>query len=399
MARKMITEGKAYMDDTAQEQMQQERMNHVESYRRNASVEDNLAMFEKLLKGDAEGAKYCMRAKIDMQSVNGTMRDPVMYRFNDTPHLRTGTQYKAYPTYDFACPIVDATEGVTHAMRTTEYNDREEQYYWLQNAMGLRKVNIFTFGKVNFVNTVLSKRKLNWFVEEKLVDGWFDPRFPTIQGCIRRGVNVEALKSFILGMGASKRIITMEWDKFWAENKKVLEESSARYMGVDSKDVVEFSVTNLPSIVEVVATQIHPQKPEMGTRALRRSNKLLVDQADAALYKEGEEVTFIRWGNFYIDKIIKDAEGKVLSMEGRAHPEATNFSKTKKVTWLASLPELVPCRLLEFDNIISKSKLEEDEDFKDFVNPHTKFEVMNGHRSMFAHPNTWMCIYIHVRRA
>ncbi len=124
IARRMLSEGKAYMDDTDQETMQAERMERKESKHRNASVADNLALFEKLLKGEPAAQTFCMRAKIDMSSVNGTMRDPVLYRYNATPHHRTGTKFKAYPTYDFACPIIDSIEGVTHALRTTEYNDR-----------------------------------------------------------------------------------------------------------------------------------------------------------------------------------------------------------------------------------------------------------------------------------
>jgi hypothetical protein len=189
------------MDDTDQEKMQAERMARTNSYRRDTSIEENMTLFEGLLTGAPEFQKFCLRAKIDMTSVNGTMRDPVLYRFNDTPHHRTGTKYKAYPTYDFACPIVDSIEGVTHALRTTEYNDRDEQFQWIARALGLRHVHIMTYGKINFIYTVLSKRKLNWFVEQKLVDGWNDARFPTIQGCIRRGMNVDSLKKFIISQG------------------------------------------------------------------------------------------------------------------------------------------------------------------------------------------------------
>ena len=118
---------------------------------------------------------------------------------------------------------------------------------------------------MNFVNTVLSKRKLKWFVDNNLVEGWFDPRFPTIQGCVRRGINVQALKNFILSQGASRRIITMEWDKFWADNKKVWEDVSTRYMGINTESAVELTVTNVDG-VEAVEVPVHPLKPEMGTR-------------------------------------------------------------------------------------------------------------------------------------
>jgi glutamyl-tRNA synthetase len=378
-AEQFIAAGHAYMDDTEQEQMQAERMAHIESKRRNSSVEENLRIFKEMCAGNPEYTSYCLRAKIDMTSLNGTMRDPVLYRSNtEVPHHRTGTKYKAYPTYDFACPIVDSIEGVSHALRTTEYNDRDEQYHWLQEKLGLRKVHIFAFGKMNFIHTVLSKRKLTWFVENGKVEGWFDPRFPTVQGCVRRGINVDALKSFILSQGASRRIITMEWDKFWAENKRVLEDIAPRFMGVADAGRVRMEVTNYtPSGADGDAFEVPllPSKPEAGSRVMLRSNVLYIEQEDAATYKEGEEVTFLRWGNFFIDSIVRDSAGHVTDMKGRFNPDAKNFSKTKKATWLAATPGCVTCRLVEFDHLIAKAKLENEEAFQDFLNPVTMAET------------------------
>jgi len=244
--------------------------------------------------------------------------------------------------------------------------------------MGLRKVHIFAFGKMNFIHTVLSKRKLNWFVENGKVEGWFDPRFPTVQGCVRRGINVDALKSFILSQGASRRVITMEWDKFWAENKRVLEDIAPRFMGISEDALVKFEITNFsPSDPDGDEVQVPllPSKPDAGSRIQRRSNVLFVEQEDAATYKQGEEVTFLRWGNFIIDEISRSEAGRVLGMKGRFNADATNFSKTKKATWLAATSGCVTCRLVEFDHLIAKAKLENDEAFQDFLNPVTLAET------------------------
>lgn len=153
---------------------------------------------------DGKVAGFCIRAKMNMQNKVKCLRDPVFYRSKNIPHHRTGDKFKAYPTYDFCCPIVDSIEGVTHALRTLEYMDRDALYKWVQQKLGLRECHMYEYSKLQMVGTVLSKRKLKWFVEENIVDGWSDPRFPTVQGIMRRGMTVDALKDFMLEQGPSK---------------------------------------------------------------------------------------------------------------------------------------------------------------------------------------------------
>lgn len=198
MAEKLIRQVKAYVDDTPREQMQKERMDGIESVCRNNSVEENLALWKEMIAGSERGLKCCLRGKLDMQDPNKSLRDPVYYRCNPIPHHRIGSKYKIYPTYDFACPFVDAIEGITHALRSSEYHDRNAQYYRIQEDMGVRKVHIYEFSRLNMVYTLLSKRKLLWFVQNGKVDGWDDARFPTVQGIVRRGLKIEALIQFIL---------------------------------------------------------------------------------------------------------------------------------------------------------------------------------------------------------
>lgn len=311
----------------------------------------------------------CLRAKIDMSSDNGTMRDPVLFRQNLTPHHRTGTTYKAYPTYDLACPIVDSLEGVTHALRTTEYNDRDEQYQWVLKALGLRRVRIHAFARMNFVNTVLSKRKLTWFVDNGYVTGWDDPRFPTVRGVVRRGINIPALRNFMYSQGASRRVVNMDWTVFWSENKKEIDKTAKRFMAIDKARNVRLTVSGAPAIGDFgyVETSYHPKDPNLGTRALRIANEVLLETgADVEGIEAGEEIVLLRWGVVKITKVV-DAS----NLEGAYVPDGDFKAAKRKLSWVANVSNNTPVILTEFDNLVSKDKLDEDDDFLDYINPDT----------------------------
>eukprot|EP00979_Chaetoceros_neogracilis_P005389 scaffold984_cov281-Chaetoceros_neogracile.AAC.4 len=357
----------AFMDDTPQEEMQKERMDRVNSRHREQSIEDCKNYFKQMCSGDEDGGKWCLRAKIDMSSDNGTMRDPVLYRQNVLPHHRSGTKYKAYPTYDLACPIVDSIEGVTHALRTTEYNDRDEQYQWIQSAFNLRRTRIHSFSRLNFMYTELSKRKLTWFVENNHVTGWDDPRFPTIRGVLRRGVDFKSLRTFILSQGASRRVVNMEWSKFWAENKKEIDVRAKRFMAIDKTNNVKLTVTNAPTADDnaYISTDYMPKDPSFGKRHIRITKNVLLESADTDGISEGENIVLMRWGVIKINKI----DGS--NFEGEFIPDGDFKAAKRKLSWMADVGETLPVTLHEFDNLISKAKLEEDEDFKDFINPNT----------------------------
>uniref|UniRef100_A0A3P8QMA9 WHEP-TRS domain-containing protein n=1 Tax=Astatotilapia calliptera TaxID=8154 RepID=A0A3P8QMA9_ASTCA len=373
-AEKLLAEGKAYIDNTPPEQMKQEREQRVESTCRNNSVEQNMKMWSEMKAGTEYGQTCCMRAKIDMNSNNGCMRDPTLYRCKNAAHPRTGNTYNIYPTYDFACPIVDSLEGVTHALRTTEYHDRDEQFYWIINALGLRKPYVWEYARLNLNNTVLSKRKLTWFVDQGYVDGWDDPRFPTVRGVLRRGMTVEGLKQFIAAQGGSRSVVNMEWDKIWAFNKKVIDPVAPRYTALSSSYVVPVSVPEATEEMKEIAK--HPKNAEVGMKEVWYGPRVLIEGADAETFTEGETVTFINWGNLIITKINKGADGKVLSMKASLNLDNKDYKKTTKITWLAetnnSLP--VPAICVNYQPLISKAVITKDDNFKDYINKHSKLE-------------------------
>ena len=241
------------------------------------SVERNLELWQEMIKGSDKGKECVVRAKIDYASVNGALRDPTLYRCKPEPHVRTGTKYKVYPTYDFACPIVDSLEGVTHALRTTEYHDRDSQYAWVCEALKLRLPKIWDFSRLNLVYTVMSKRQLTWFVNEGKVDGWSDPRFPTVRGILRHGMTVEGLRNFILSMGSSKSQVQMEWDKIWQLNKKVIDPVAPRHVALEAQNAVRATVVGLD---KATATQVnsHPKNAAVGTKTVWQAPSILLEQ-------------------------------------------------------------------------------------------------------------------------
>uniref|UniRef100_A0A8C3R2X0 Bifunctional glutamate/proline--tRNA ligase n=1 Tax=Cyanoderma ruficeps TaxID=181631 RepID=A0A8C3R2X0_9PASS len=375
-AEKLIQEGKAYVDDTPAEQMKAEREQRVESKHRNNCVNKNLQMWEEMKKGTEYGQTCCLRAKIDMSSNNGCMRDPTLYRCKNQPHPRTGSTYKVYPTYDFACPIVDSIEGVTHALRTTEYHDRDEQFYWIIEALGIRKPYIWEYSRLNLNNTVLSKRKLTWFVNEGLVDGWDDPRFPTVRGVLRRGMTVEGLKQFIAAQGSSRSVVNMEWDKIWSFNKKVIDPVAPRYTALLKDAVVPVNIPEAQEEMKEVAK--HPKNADVGLKPVWYSSRVLIEGADAETLAEGEVVTFINWGNIIITKLNRNSSGKIVSINAKLNLDNKDFKKTTKITWLAETPRapLIPTVCVNYEHLITKPVLGKDEDFKQYINQNSKQEEL-----------------------
>ncbi len=351
--------------------MRKQRQARIQSEGRSYSIQKNLELFEKMLKGEADD--YCLRAKINMNSDNGCMRDPVLGRTHRTPHQRTGKKYTFYPTYDFACPIVDHLEKVTHMLRTNQYADRIPQYYWIMDALGFPRHEIYEYSRLNLQYTCLSKRKLQWFVDTKRVDGWDDPRFPTVRGVLRKGIRVETLTEFMLEQGPSKRANLMEWEKLWAINKRIIDPICPRYSAVRVEKASRILIENVSKQPEAVTVAMNKLNLPLGDRPLWKSSNILVDFLDAdKLINVGEKVTLMNWGNVLIKTKELQADGSY-QMTGQYLAEDKDFKKTNKITWLADGTNLLIADLVEYDHLIKQKKVEEDVDFETIVNINSKF--------------------------
>lgn len=375
---KLLSKGEAYADNTDKKTMKDERMDGIKSKCRDAPISSSLQHFQEMRAGSEEGMKWCIRARISVDDVNKSLRDPVIYRCNPQPHHRTGSKWKVYPTYDFCAPVLDSIDGVTHALRTNEYRDRNPQYAWVQKSLGLRQVEIFDFARVNFIRTVLSKRKLTEIVNRGVVSGWDDPRMPTIRGIHRRGMLMDTLREFMIKQGPSSNTINQDWTQIWALNKKKIDPITPRHTAIIKDAMVEATIKGATEATYSEERSKHNKNLSLGFKKVIFSKTIMLEQEDALSFDDNEEITLMNWGNAIVrnkQTSSNPLDDHITHLELELNLQG-DFKKTKKkITWLSKDQDLIPCELHSFDHLITKDKLEKPDNILDFLTPCTEIRT------------------------
>ena len=363
----LLQKGRAFVDSCDAEQIRTSRGTLTEpgtnSPHRDRSVAENLDLFARMRAGQFADGEHVLRARIDMASPNINMRDPILYRIRHASHQRTGDDWVIYPMYDFTHCICDALEGITHSLCTLEFQDHRPLYDWV-----LDNINVnfhppqIEFSRLGLTHTVMSKRLLNQLVSDGVVDGWDDPRMPTLAGLRRRGVTAGAIREFCRRIGVTKQdnVVQVELLEFCV--RQDLESTAPRGMGV--LEPLPVRITNYPGDGENLTAPWHPQNPELGERQLSFSADLLIERDDFALdpprkYKRlspGEMVR-LRYG-FIIrcDRVIKDDAGAVVALECSYFPDSKSGSDTsglkpKGVIHWVDAATAVPARIRRYDHL------------------------------------------------
>ncbi|MGI5825069.1 MAG: glutamine--tRNA ligase/YqeY domain fusion protein [Bacillota bacterium] len=329
---KLIKDGKAYICELNAEQMKEHRGSigvPATSPYRDRSIEENLEIFEKMKAGEFEDGRYTLRAKIDLASPNFIMRDPVIYRIQHGNHHRTGDKWCIYPMYDFAHPISDSLEGITHSICTLEFEIHRPLYEWVLDNVELPcKSRQIEFARLNLTNTVMSKRFLRRLVEEGYVNGWDDPRMPTISGLRRRGYTPESIRDFCERIGVAKADSTVDIALLEHCIREDLNKKADRLMCV--MDPVKVIIDNYPEDQrEMLAVENNPEDEERGKRMIPFSREIYIEKSDFEenpprkyfrLKPEGE----VRLKGAYIIKcesIVKDENGEITEIHCTYDPE------------------------------------------------------------------------------
>lgn len=396
-AEQLIREGKAYVDDSSQDEISQMRgiptQPGKESPYRNRSVEENLNLFHRMRTGEFEDGSKVLRAKIDMSSPNMHMRDPIMYRILHTPHHRTGNKWCIYPMYDFAHGQSDSIEGITHSICTLEFEVHRPLYDWFCETLRIHHPQQIEFARLNINYTVMSKRKLLQLVKENYVNGWDDPRMPTICGLRRRGYTPAAIRNFADTIGVAKRdnIIDVSLLEFCV--REDLNKNAHRTMAV--LDPIQLVIDNYPdNVVEEMDAVNNPEKAEAGTRKIPFSKTLWIEKNDfmenpSKKYFRLSPGKEVRLKYAYIIKCVsvekfEDGSIKVIHCTYDSNTKSGMPESNRKVKGTIHWVSAQHCQIAEirlYDRLFAveePDKVEEGHSFIDNLNPKS-LEIIKGY--------------------
>ena len=382
---KLIRKGKAYVDDSDTETMRGLRGTVTEtgkeSPNRNRSIDENLDLFERMKKGEFKNGEKVLRAKIDMSSPNMLLRDPVMYRIIHSSHHRTGDKWCIYPTYDWAHGLEDSIESITHSICTLEFEVHRPLYDWFLNELEIYHPQQIEFARLNLTYTLMSKRKLLELVEQKFVDGWDDPRMPTISAYRRRGYTPEAIQNFAEIVGVARRDAMTDLALLEFAIREDLNKRVQRVMAV--LNPLKVVITNYNGEEELNGVN-NPEDPEMGHRRVPFSKEIYIEKSD---FMENPPKGFyrlipggeIRLRYAYIvkcDEVIKNENGEAIQLNCSYDPETKSGTgnSTKKVKgtihWV-SAKHSIDCEVRLYDRLLTVEDpaSEKDKDYKDLINP------------------------------
>ncbi len=393
----LIQKGKAYVDSLSADEIREYRGTLMESGRespyRNRSVEENLSLFARMRAGEFPRGAHVLRARIDMSSGNLNMRDPVMYRILHATHHRTGDKWCIYPTYDFAHGQSDSIEKITHSICTLEFEDHRPLYDWFLDELGIYHPQQIEFARLSLTYTIMSKRKFVQLVEEKHVDGWDDPRMPTLSGLRRRGFTPESIRTFCDRIGVSKKDSVVEFQLLEHCLREDLNRRAQRVMAVLRP--LRVVIENYPEgDSEELDAINNPERPEAGTRKVPFSRVLYIEQDD---FREdpprkffrlapGREVR-LRYAYFLTcTGVVKDPRtGEVIELHCTYDPatkggDAPDGRKVKATLHWVSAAHAVDAEIRLYDYLFSKEnpdETEEGEDYRSNLNPHS-LETLNS---------------------
>ncbi len=388
----LIKKGKAYVDDLDNETMREYRGTVTqpgkESPFRNRTVEENLDLFERMRNGEFNDGEKVLRAKIDMSSPNMLLRDPVMYRIIHASHHRTGNEWCIYPTYDWAHGLEDSIEGITHSICTLEFEVHRPLYDWFLDQLEIYHPQQIEFARLNLSYTVMSKRKLLELVEKRIVDGWDDPRMPTISGFRRRGYTPESIWNFSELVGVAKRDALTDISLLEYAIREDLNKNAQRVMAVINP--IKVVITNYPEgQTEFLEAVNNPEKPESGKRQITFSREVFIEKDDFMenppkgyhrLVPGGE----VRLKYAYIikcEKIIKDNSGNIIELRCTYDPETRSGGpSTKKVKgtihWVNSKDSL-DAQVRLYDRLFTIENPGAEENWLDYINPYS-LKIINN---------------------